>query len=202
MRLDIIEHICDSIIENKENLTELDRAVGDGDHGVNLSRGMEKIKENLPSFQGLKPFEILNKCAMLLMSNVGGASGALYASALMNGAKYLKTKENITNEDICETWKMMIEGIKHRGKTSENEKTMIDTLVPAYLAFKDKVEHNEDLKIAFESAESAGKDGMEATKTILATKGRASYLGERSIGHIDPGSFSSYLIIKTIAHTI
>ena len=71
------------------------------------------------------------------------------------GAKYLKTKENITNEDICETWKMMIEGIKHRGKTSENEKTMIDTLVPAYLAFKDKVEHNEDLKIAFESAESA-----------------------------------------------
>lgn len=202
MRLDILEKVCNIIIENKEVLTELDRVIGDGDHGVNLSRGMEKVKEEIPKLDALKPFEVLNKCAMLLMSNVGGASGALYATALMKGAAALKGKEDITTEDIVKTWNEMILGIESRGKSTKGEKTMLDTLIPAYEAFKAEVEATNDLKSAFSKAEQAGKLGMESTKDMVATKGRATYLGDRSVGHIDAGATSSYLIIKTIAESI
>lgn len=202
MRLDILEKVCNIIIENKENLTELDRVIGDGDHGVNLSRGMEKVKEELPKLEGLKPFEVLNKCAMLLMSNVGGASGALYATALMKGAAALKGKEEITAEDILKAWNDMILGIESRGKSTKGEKTMLDTLIPAYEAFKNEIEAGKDIKSAFLTAEQAGKLGMESTRDMLATKGRATYLGERSVGHIDAGATSSYLIIKTIAENL
>lgn len=202
MRLDILEKVCNIIIENKEVLTELDRVIGDGDHGVNLSRGMEKVKEEIPKLDALKPFEVLNKCAMLLMSNVGGASGALYATALMKGAAALKGKEDITTEDIVKAWNEMILGIESRGKSAKGEKTMLDTLIPAYEAFKAEVEATNDLKSAFSKAEQAGKLGMESTKDMVATKGRATYLGDRSVGHIDAGATSSYLIIKTIAESI
>lgn len=202
MRLDILEKICDVIIDNKEELTELDRVIGDGDHGVNLSRGMEKVKAEIPKFEGLKPFEVLNKCAMLLMSNVGGASGALYATALMKGAASLKGKEEITPNDIALAWNDMILGIESRGKSSRGEKTMLDTLIPAYEAFKVEIEAGKDIKEALATAKEAGKLGMESTRDMLATKGRATYLGERSVGHIDAGATSSYLIIKTIAESL
>lgn len=202
MRLDILEQICKNIIENKDMLTELDRVIGDGDHGVNLARGMEKILLEIPNFTHLKEYEILNKSAMLLMSNVGGASGALYATALMKGANLLKGKENINPQDIVQVWGEMIEGIKSRGKSEKGEKTMLDTLIPAFENFRDEIDKNGDLKKAFTVAEKAGKEGMELTKNMLATKGRATYLGERSIGHIDAGATSSYLIIKTIADMI
>lgn len=202
MRLDILEQICRNIIENKDMLTELDRVIGDGDHGVNLARGMEKILVEIPNFTHLKEYEILNKSAMLLMSNVGGASGALYATALMKGANLLKGKENINPQDIVQVWGEMIEGIKSRGKSEKGEKTMLDTLIPAFENFRDEIDKNGDLKKAFIVAEKAGKEGMELTKNMLATKGRATYLGERSIGHIDAGATSSYLIIKTIADMI
>lgn len=122
--IDIIGKICDTIIDNKDHLTELDRVIGDGDHGVNLSRGASKIKENLDKFKTMSPNEVLKQCAMLLMSNVGGASGALYASALLKGSAYLNGKENITNEDMAQTFYEMIEGIKSRGKANLGEKTM------------------------------------------------------------------------------
>lgn len=202
MRLDVLEKVCNIIIENKENLTELDRAIGDGDHGVNLSRGVERVKEGIPTFNELKPFEVLNKCAMLLMSNVGGASGALYATALMKGATALKGKEEIAPCDIATAWSDMILGIESRGKSTKGEKTMLDTLIPAYEAFKSEIEAGKDIKSAFISAEIAAKLGMESTKDMVASKGRATYLGERSVGHIDAGATSSYLIIKTIAESI
>ncbi|MDU1912335.1 dihydroxyacetone kinase subunit DhaL [Fusobacterium sp.] len=196
--LKIIKEVSEKIIENKDFLTELDREIGDGDHGVNLARGFEKVKEELPNMQNMKPFEIFNKMAMILISNVGGASGALYGTALMKGASYLKTKEIITPEIIAETWNEMIKGIEMRGKAVLGEKTMLDTQIPAYKAFKIKADAGADIKECFEFAELEAKSGMESTKDIAATKGRASYLGERSIGHLDPGSVSSYLIIKTI----
>lgn len=202
MRTDILNKICEVILENKEVLAELDSSIGDSDHGINLSRGILKLKDEITNFENLKPFEALNKCAMIIMSNVGGASGALYASALMKGAMYLKNKDSITNEDICNTWQQMIVEIESKGKSTTGEKTMLDTLVPAYNAFKEKIINNKNLKEAFIQASKAAKKGMESTKNMLAKKGRASYLGDRSIGHIDPGAMSSYLIIKSIAETI
>ncbi|WP_278539873.1 dihydroxyacetone kinase subunit DhaL [Fusobacterium varium] len=196
--LKIIEKISEEIIKNKDYLTELDREIGDGDHGVNLARGFEKVEEEIPNMQGMKPFEVLNKMAMILISNVGGASGALYGTALMKGAAYLKTKDTINSQVMADIWNEMIKGIEMRGKAVLGEKTMLDTQIPAYEAFKLKADAGAGIKECFEFAELKGKAGMESTKNIAATKGRASYLGERSIGHLDPGSVSSYLIIKTI----
>lgn len=198
MYLDIIDKICDEIEKNKEYLTDLDRAIGDGDHGVNLARGTEKIKKELVNMKNLKPYEVLNKMAMLLMSNVGGASGALYATALMKGAGVLKNKENIGKEEILEAFNEMIKGIEMRGKSTIGEKTMLDTLIPAYDAMK----MGTTVKESFKLAKEAAKQGMEKTKDIVATKGRASYLGERSLGHIDPGAMSSYLILKVISEEV
>ena len=196
--LDVIEKISEEIIKNKDYLTELDREIGDGDHGVNLARGFEKVKEELSNMQNMQFFEVFNKMAMILISSVGGASGALYGTALMKGAAYLKTKEEITPEIMAETWNEMIKGIEMRGKAVLGEKTRLDTQIPAYEAFKIKADAGANISECFEFAELKAKSGMEATKDIAATKGRASYLGERSIGHLDPGSVSSYLIIKTI----
>ena len=196
--LEVIEKISKEIIKNKDYLTELDREIGDGDHGVNLARGFEKVKEELSNMQNMQSFEVFNKMAMILISSVGGASGALYGTALMKGAAYLKTKEEITPEIMAETWNEMIKGIEMRGKAVLGEKTMLDTQIPAYEAFKIKADAGANISECFEFAELKAKSGMEATKDIAATKGRASYLGERSIGHLDPGSVSSYLIIKTI----
>ncbi|WP_308009719.1 dihydroxyacetone kinase subunit DhaL [uncultured Fusobacterium sp.] len=196
--LEVIEKISEEIIKNKDYLTELDREIGDGDHGVNLARGFEKVKEELSNMQNMQSFEVFNKMAMILISSVGGASGALYGTALMKGAAYLKTKEEITPEIMAETWNEMIKGIEMRGKAVLGEKTMLDTQIPAYEAFKIKADAGANISECFEFAELKAKSGMEATKDIVATKGRASYLGERSIGHLDPGSVSSYLIIKTI----
>lgn len=200
--LNIIKKISDVIIENKDYLTELDREIGDGDHGVNLARGFEKIEAEIPKMDGSKPADVVNKMAMLLLSNVGGASGALYATALMKAAGCLKKYENVTPETIAEIWDEMIKGIQMRGKAVAGEKTMLDTQIPAYEAFKSAVTEGKTVAEAFALATEKAKAGMEGTKDIAATKGRASYLGERSIGHLDPGAVSSYLIIKTISEEL
>lgn len=197
--LNIIEKISNEIIKNKDYLTELDREIGDGDHGVNLSRGFEKILEELPKLEGQKPADIFMKMTMLLMSNVGGASGALYSTALMKGAAVLKKYDSITPNVIIEVWDEMIKGIQMRGKAVLGEKTMLDTQIPAFEELKKEIAEGKTLNESFLLASEKAKEGMEATKDIIATKGRASYLGERSIGHIDPGSASSYIIIKTIS---
>ena len=200
--LEIIKKVSDTIIENRDYLTDLDREIGDGDHGVNLARGFEKIEVELPKMADMKPADIFNKMTMLLMSNVGGASGALYATALMKATAYLKKKDEVDANDIVAIWDEMIKGIQMRGKAVKGEKTMLDTQIPAYEALKSAVEGGKDIKEAFKDALAQGEIGMNSTKDIIATKGRASYLGERSIGHLDPGSVSSYLIIKTICEEL
>lgn len=196
--LKIIEEVGNVIIENKEYLTDLDREIGDGDHGVNLARGFEAIKAELPKLEGQKLGDIFNKMAMLLISNVGGASGAIYGTALMKAGAYLKKNEAADPMTVAAVWKEMLNGIQMRGKAVLGEKTMLDTQIPAYEAFLNKAEAGGTFADCFAAAEIKAKEGMESTKDIIATKGRASYLGERSIGHIDPGSASSYLMIKTI----
>lgn len=195
---DYIEKICQNIIKNKEYLTELDREIGDSDHGINLARGCESILKELPNMDSLSYSEIFNKVAFCLISNVGGASGALYGTALMKASIFLKDKNNISPTIIDETWKFMIDGIIARGKANLGEKTMLDTLIPSYEEFHKNILNGIELPEAFSKALIKGKEGIEKSKNIIATKGRASYLGERSIGHLDPGSISSYIILETI----
>lgn len=195
----IINNVCDVIIENKDYLTDLDREIGDGDHGVNLARGFGKIKEQIDTFKSLKPNEIFNKIAMVLISNVGGASGALYGSAFLKASSFLKQIDNkVDGSQIAEIFNQMIEAIKTRGNSQVCEKTMLDTLVPAQQAFKKAIDENKDLIECFKEMDAKAFEGKESTKNIIATRGRASYLKDRSIGSLDPGSVSSYLIINTI----
>ncbi|TNH03552.1 dihydroxyacetone kinase subunit DhaL [Testudinibacter sp. TR-2022] len=201
-RLEIIKSICQVINDNKDYLTELDREIGDGDHGVNLARGFEKIAAELPNMTNLSAAEVLSKMAMLLMSNVGGASGALYASALIKGSAALKTQTTLNAQVVADTWQQMIDGIQQRGKAVLGEKTMLDSQIPAYQAFLAEISQAGSLSQGFAAAEQSALNGLNATRDIIATKGRASYLGERSLGHLDPGAASSYLMIKAISEAL
>ena len=202
MFLEIIEKIYDEIIKNEDYLTELDREIGDGDHGVNLARGFTEIKNQLANFKTLPVSDVFTKMGMILLTKVGGASGAIYGTAFMSSGTFLKGKTDFDNQILLGTLNAMIEGIQKRGKAVLGEKTLLDTIIPTYNFLEKSFDDGKSLKdIRIEVIEVA-KNAMEATKDIVATKGRASYLGERSVGHIDPGAMSSYLMIKIVCENL
>lgn len=188
-----------NLVASKELLDDLDRPIGDSDHGVNMARGFSLVLEKFETLESKSISEILNGIAMILISNVGGASGPLYGTAFMKAAKSTKGKESLTGQDLVEVYEAVIEGIIMRGKAERGCKTMLDAIIPAYEAFKSAVEKGETIQTAANSATTAAEEGVEYTKTIIATKGRASYLGARSIGHQDPGATSSTIILKTFS---
>lgn len=200
--LEILNKIADEINRNQEELTDLDREIGDGDHGVNIDRGFSEIKKILPTFKNLSTSEVFSKIGMTLLTKVGGASGAIYGTAFMNAGIYLKGKENITDEIIVETLKSMIDGIQKRGKAIQGEKTMLDTIIPVYEFLNGAINSGKTLEEIKNDVLAIARNAMESTKDIIATKGRAAYLGERSKGHIDPGAMSSYIMIKVICENI
>lgn len=200
--LEILNKIADEINRNQEELTDLDRKIGDGDHGVNIDRGFSEIKKILPTFENLSTSEVFSKIGMTLLTKVGGASGAIYGTAFMNAGIYLKGKENITDEIIVETLKSMIDGIQKRGKAIQGEKTILDTIIPVYEFLNGAINSGKTLEEIKNDVLAIARNAMESTKDIIATKGRAAYLGERSKGHIDPGAMSSYIMIKVICENI
>lgn len=190
------------IIENKEYLNELDRPIGDFDHGVNMARGFTLVLDKMDSIKDKTISEILNNVAMTLISNVGGASGPLYGTAFLKAAIVTKGKESLDGKDFVDIYEAVIEGIKMRGKSDKGCKTMLDSIIPAYEAFKASIENGGNIHEAAVLATKAAEEGIEYTKTIIATRGRASYLGERSIGHQDPGATSSTIIIKVFSESM
>lgn len=180
--------IADVIGENKAYLQDLDREIGDGDHGFNMNKGFSFVKEDMQGeFKDLKA--VFMKVSMDLISKVGGASGPLYGTFFMKFAQSLTDKVDFTREDFNLAFKDGLEGVKQRGKAELDDKTMVDVLEPVSKALDEGKSFEEIIKLAEEK--------KDYTKDLLAKKGRASYLGERSVGHIDPGAMSSYLIIKT-----
>ncbi|MBF8982732.1 dihydroxyacetone kinase subunit L [Lutibacter sp. B2] len=200
--LRIINNLSDSIIENKELLNELDRPIGDSDHGSNMVRGFTEVKKKLENVKESDFSTILKTIAMALISTVGGASGPLYGTSFLKASGAVVGKEELDEKDIIAVYEAVIDGIKYRGKSDKGQKTMLDAIIPAYEAFKACVENGGDLKKASDEAQKAAAEGVEYTKTIIAIKGRASFLGERSIGHADPGATSSYIILKSIASVL
>lgn len=185
---DRIVNLSNTIIENEEYLTDLDRAIGDGDHGYNMAKGFRKVKDAMnEDYKDLKT--LFNKIAMTLISNVGGASGPLYGTFFMKFAQSLDGEISLNKDLFAKAFSDGVDGVIMRGKTQIGDKTMVDVLLPVSEALKNELDFDEILKIAEEK--------MEATKDIKARKGRAAYLGERSIGHIDPGAYSSFLCIKS-----
>ncbi|WP_125151997.1 dihydroxyacetone kinase subunit DhaL [Clostridium rectalis] len=184
--------------EKKLYLSELDGAIGDGDHGLNMSKGFKAVEEKIKEEDSSDIGNILKKAGMALVLNVGGASGPLYGTAFMKAATCVNGKSSI---DIVDFYNMLYEGlkgIKQRGKSDKGDKTMIDAIEPALEELKKGIESKEDSIKILEKVKESSLKGMENTKNIIAKKGRASYLGERSIGHQDPGATSSFYILNTI----
>lgn len=195
----IIEGMAKKIEAEKEYLTELDNEIGDGDHGINLARGFEAVEKKLPSLAGGDIGALLKGVGMQLVSTVGGASGPLYGTAFMKAGMACKGLTEIDGPAFVKAMEAAVDGIKMRGKATEGEKTMLDALCPALKVLQDDVAAGKSLKEALQDAAQAAEKGVEYTKTIIATKGRASYLGERSLGHQDPGATSSLYLLQVLA---
>jgi dihydroxyacetone kinase-like protein len=190
------------LAENKDYLTQLDSAIGDADHGINMDRGFAAVEKKLPTVEDKDIGTILKTTGMALVGTVGGAGGPLYGTFFMRAGMALNGKDELSAEDMVKAFEAAIEGVKMRGKATTGEKTMLDALVPALEAMKAVVDQGGSIHDALVAAAQAAEEGMKATIPMLATKGRASYLGERSIGHQDPGATSSYLMMKCAAETI
>ena len=193
----IIDAVVKKIDAEKDFLTQLDNEIGDGDHGINLSRGFKIVEEKLSTLADKDIGAILKTVGTQLVSTVGGASGPLYGTAFMKAGNVCKGKFTLTDEEFVQAFNAAVEGVKLRGKSVEGEKTMLDALCPAYKALKNGIDGGKTLIQALDDAVNAATDGVEYTKTIIATKGRAAYLNERSLGHQDPGATSSLYILQT-----
>ncbi|MCR4892730.1 MAG: dihydroxyacetone kinase subunit L [Lachnospiraceae bacterium] len=197
--LDIVEKMAVAIDENAQFLTDLDAAIGDNDHGINMDRGFKKVIADLPGLEGKGVDAIMKKVGMDLVSTVGGSAGPLYGTAFMKAGASVAGKTEVDMADFLNMMEAAIGGVQLRGKAVKGEKTMLDAMIPALDAMKEANEAGKGTKEVLEAGVKAAEDGVEYTKTIIATKGRASYLGERSIGHQDPGATSFTVILKTIA---
>jgi phosphoenolpyruvate---glycerone phosphotransferase subunit DhaL len=192
-------------IDSQETyLSELDAAIGDADHGANMARGMEKVCTRLAeegaTYQSVSI--LMRNVAMTLISSVGGAAGPLYGAFFLRAAKDLNGASTaVTPSQLAHMFRCGLEGVQQRGKAEVEEKTMIDTLAPAVEALERAVAAGQDVSAALQEARTAAKSGMQHTIMLQASKGRASYLGPRSIGHQDPGATSAYYLFVAAQET-
>lgn len=187
-----------TIAQEAQYLTDLDAAIGDGDHGINMKRGFAAVSSKLETETTEDCGAVLKLVAMTLISTVGGASGPLYGTAFLKAAQKANGKTELNKEDALELLTAAVDGIQFRGKADRGEKTMLDLLIPLKEAYAEALEADMSLEETKQKLLAVMDESIAYTKTIRATKGRASYLGDRSIGHQDPGATSSYFLIKTL----
>ena len=190
------------IAENKEYLTELDSAIGDADHGINMNRGMQAVLGKLDAGEAADVGALLKTAGMTLVSTVGGASGPLYGTLFLQMGTSAAGKSDLSGDDWAAALAAGVAGVQRRGKAELGDKTMIDALVPAVQAVTSALAEGSALDEALRRSAAAAQDGMTATIPLVARKGRASYLGERSANHQDPGATSSWLLLRTAAETL
>ena len=187
--------------ENRQYLTQLDSSIGDADHGINMDRGFKKALEKLPEVEDKDIGAILKMVGMTLVSTVGGAAGPLYGTLYMRAGMTADGKMELSPQEVTAMFEAGLQGVIQRGKAELGDKTMVDAMTPAVEAMKAALNGGGSLAEALQKECDAAQQGMEATIPMLAKKGRASYLGERSIGHQDPGATSTYLMFKTARDT-
>jgi dihydroxyacetone kinase-like protein len=188
--------------ENRDYLTQLDSAIGDADHGTNMSRGFTKVMDKLSGETSKDIGTILKLVGMTLISSVGGASGPLYGTFYTRAGMVTTGKEQLTNQDLLALLQAGVEGVVQRGRAQPEDKTMCDVWWPALDGLRQAVEADQDTVTALRAAVNSAEAGLKATIPLQARKGRASYLGQRSIGHQDPGGTSSYLILKALLDSV
>jgi dihydroxyacetone kinase-like protein len=197
-----IQAYAAAIAEQKDSLTQLDMAIGDGDHGENMNRGFQAVLSKLPSVADKDIGTLLKTVAMTLISTVGGASGPLYGTLFLQMATQTAGKQELAPTELAGALKAGLDGIITRGKAALGDKTMIDALQPALEALQQSLGRGAGLAEALSQAARAAEQGRQATIPLVARKGRASYLGERSAGHPDPGATSAHLLILCAARTL
>ena len=190
------------IDNNAPEIEKLDQEIGDGDHIFNVQRGIKLVIELEPILKNLSMSKALNQIAMKILSGIGGSSGALFGTLFLTMAKVSNIDDGIDYKKAINMFVDGVEAVKQRGKADVGEKTMMDVLIPVANCLKEGVEKDIDLKDLMRKTIETAEKGMLSTKNLLAIKGRASFLGERSKGHIDPGARSSQLMIKTVCMSI
>lgn len=190
-----MELFAKSMADHRQELIQLDTAIGDGDHGTNMSRGMQKALEKLRATDGEQsdPGAVLKSVAMTLISTVGGAAGPLYGTLFLELGKGLADQAEVELPAYAAAWRKAADGLQARGKAQPQDKTMLDALLPAVAA----LEQAPDLDTGLRTSAAAAQAGMLATTPLVAHKGRASYLGERSVGHQDPGATSTFYLFQS-----
>jgi dihydroxyacetone kinase-like protein len=199
--LNWVKAIASVIGENSAYLTQLDAAIGDADHGANMERGFKAVMNKLPEISDKDIGTIFKTVGMTLISTVGGAGGPLYGTFFLQVGMKTAGKMELSLADWTEALEAALNGVIMRGKAEPGDKTMVDALTPAVAALKQSIPENQSIHKALELSAEAARRGMEGTTPLVARKGRASYLGERSAGHQDPGATSSFLILKAAADT-
>jgi phosphoenolpyruvate---glycerone phosphotransferase subunit DhaL len=197
-----VEGVAARIKENRDYLVQLDSAIGDADHGINMDRGFTTVLEKLPTVADKDIGTILKTVGMTLVSTVGGASGPLYGTAFIRAGMALADRYELSGAEVVAALEAALEGIQARGKAQRGEKTMVDAIGPGIDVLKEAQASGEDFTSALRRAVAATEAGMKATIPMLATKGRASYLGQRSVGHQDPGATTSFYMAQVLLEVI
>lgn len=192
-----IDKVNDVIIKNEKEIESLDRAIGDGDHFINLKRGCNAIQSINDELLPLNNSQIFQRIGMKILSTVGGASGPLFATFFLEISKTIKDSEDELH-NFCEGFNQAVNAIKKRGKSDIGQKTMLDVLIPVAETLKTNSGNDVDRQKLLEAIDSEALKGVLTTKDLIPTKGRAAGLGERAVGHIDPGAKSCQLIINAI----
>ena len=196
-----VKAVANAIIAEKNHLTMLDTKTGDGDHGLNMTRGAAAVLEAIDELDDnkLNVGILCNAVGQAIIMNVGGASGPLYGTGFVEASKTLDENSKLDIETLSNFFEAMIAGIQRRGHAKRGDKTMLDVLIPIHECFKAENVADKSLEEVLTSARDAARDGVEYTKTIPARRGRASYLGDKSIGFEDPGAVSSLIMYRTLS---
>jgi dihydroxyacetone kinase-like protein len=197
-----LDRFGETVTANAAELTRLDSAIGDADHGTNMSRGFRAVRERVLTQDGFDLSTLFKQTGMTLISTVGGAGGPLYGTVFLRMGQAAAGKDGLTLEEVADALAAALEGVQARGKAQLGDKTMVDALGPAVDALRSAVAAGSEAPAALRAAAGAAQGGAEATIPMLARKGRASYLGERSIGHQDPGATSTALMVLSLAEAL
>ena len=200
--VDWIRAFAADIAEHRAELTKLDSAIGDGDHGTNMDRGLKKALEKLDGVEGEDIGATLKAVGMALVSSVGGAAGPLYGTYFLQMGAATAGRSELDLDGWTAAVAAGLEGVHKRGKAEPGDKTMVDALTPALEALKEAEREGAGVADALRRSAAAAHEGMRATVPLVARKGRASYLGERSAGHQDPGATSMSLLLASAARTV
>jgi dihydroxyacetone kinase-like protein len=200
--VDWIERYAAVIATQKQYLTGLDAAIGDGDHGINMDRGFQQVLVKIAPVKDKDAGTLLKTTGMALVGSVGGAGGPLYGTFFIRAGAALDGKAEVADEDLVNALEAGLKGVVERGKANLNDKTMVDALTPAVERAKARLKEGASIADVLSAATDAAEAGMKATIPLKALKGRASYLGDRSIGHQDPGATSSFYMLRTLTEAL